>query len=117
MAYIDVKRYFLQVQDQYLEMLSDTKELDEAAKAGQVSQENYEAAQALMLRLKENYERLCYIMFLFNQPARKKKKAKYNAQNSVTASALNNSSEEAILAENADVLKQFKELINKKEEN
>lgn len=108
-----VKNYYLQVQEQYVQMLEDAKDFDEALKKGLVDQVQFDQAQVLMNRVKENYERLSYIIYLFYQPNRDKKVAKFNNQtkqlhNHFTES---NASKDAILSENADLLKEFKKLM------
>jgi iron uptake system EfeUOB component EfeO/EfeM len=76
-----VKHYYLQCQEQYFDMLNDAKDFDEALKKGLVDQEQFDQAQVLLNKIKENYERLSYIMYLFVQPNRPNKVAKFNKQN------------------------------------
>ena len=108
-----VKHYYLQVQEQYFQMLEDSKDYDEALKGGFIGQAQYDQAQSIMSRVKENYERISYIIYLFYQPNRDKKVAKFNKQNKNLHTALSESnySKEAILKENEDLLKEFKKLI------
>jgi iron uptake system EfeUOB component EfeO/EfeM len=108
-----VKNYYLQIQEQYLQMVEDSKDFDEAVKGGFMDQAQYDQAQSMLGRIKENYERLSYIIYLFYQPNRDKKVAKFNKQNKETYNHMSNStySQEAVLNENADILKEFKKLI------
>lgn len=113
MALKQVKDYYLQVQAQYLEMVADAKDFDEALKAGMVEQSQFDQAQEMLTRIKENYERLSYIMYLFMQPNRKEKVAKFNKQNKLTQAQLEkySGSQTTVMSENEDVLKEFKKLI------
>lgn len=113
MAKRDIIKYYQQVQNQYLEMLSDMKDFDEALKLGKVEQSQFDQAQNLVNKLKENYERLTYVMVLLNKPNKKSKKHKYERQNKNVISALKECDADAIsvLDEGADVLKQFKQLV------
>lgn len=113
MALKHVRNYYLQCQIQYLDMLNDAKDFDEALKKGLVDQAQFDQAQVLLNRVKENYERLSYIMYLFTQPNRPNKVAKFNKQNKEVYERMNASSysKEAVLNENSDLLKEFKKLI------
>jgi iron uptake system EfeUOB component EfeO/EfeM len=113
MALKQVKNYYLQVQEQYLEMVNDAKDFDEAIKKGLIDQAQYDQAQTLLNRVKENYERLSYIIYLFYQPNRDKKVAKFNNQHKELVKHFNSagSSKESILEENSDMLKQFKQIV------
>lgn len=112
MALKQVKDYYLQCQAQYLEMLNDAKDFDEALKGGFIEQGQFDQAQAMLNKVKENYERLSYIMYLFQQPNRANKVAKFNSQNKAVHQHLSHSgaSKESVLKENDDVLKEFKKL-------
>ena len=111
MALKHVKSYFREVEQQYFEMLSDAKDLDEALKGGFLEQEQVDQAKAMMDKIKENYDRLCYIMVLFNKPSRKKSAKKFEKQNSKALDYLKNSSQDAIITENTDVLNNFRAFI------
>lgn len=111
MARRDVLIYYTQVENQYLEMLADIKDYEAAHKSGEITDEKYNELTNMIEALKANYERLSYIMFLLNAPARDSKKAKYYKQNKKVVGALTNSSEEKIINENADILKNLKQLL------
>ena len=114
-----VKEYYLQCQEQYFEMLADAKDFDEALKNGQVLQSQFDQAQELLNVVKENYERLSYIMFLFNKPNRNKKEGKFLKENALIAEHFNNSNNnaEAVKLENRNVLDKFKELLKEVKNN
>lgn len=111
MARRDVLIYFKQVENQYLEMLEDVKDYDKDHANGELSDEKYNELMAQIDIVKVNYERIAYIIFLLNAPARDTKKSKYNAQNKKLHSGLANSSLDKILDENADALKKIKGLL------
>lgn len=109
MAKSHVIRYYLEVEYQYQEMLDTLKEVKELVKEGKISPEAFEQEAQSVERLKENYERISYIMFLLNQPKRKSKKLDRNTLS--WYNELKNQSKEAIINENNDVLCTFKQLV------
>jgi iron uptake system EfeUOB component EfeO/EfeM len=113
MALKHVRSYYLQCQEQYMEMVNDAKDFDDALKKGLVDQTQFDQAQVLLHKVKENYERLSYIMYLFLQPNRDKKVAKFNKQNKNLHNHISTSnySSEAVISENDDILKEFKKLV------
>ena len=117
MAYKHVKQYYKEVENLYFQMLADAKEYDEALKAGFLTQEQVDEATKLMAPIKQNYERLSYIMFLFNQPNRPQKVQKYNNSNKKISSAVATFGKEAVIQECEDTLKNFKEYIKNLEVN
>ena len=116
MAKGDINLYFLEVQDQYFEMLDNLKEFKELAVEGKVSQDEYDQMLREVELLKSNYERIAYIIMLLNKP---KKSKRENADiNNSWYNALSGASKEVILDENKDVLVDLKNLIRKsKQEN
>ena len=117
MARKDVLIYFKQVEDQYLEMLEDVKDYDKDHAHGEISDEKYDELMGLIDRVKDNYERIAYIVFLLNAPARDRKKAKYERQNKRVFHGLENSSLYKVLDENADALKNIKKILKERESN
>lgn len=113
MAKRHVIDYYLQVQDLYFEMLNDAKDFDDALKDGFVTQEQVEQSQMMFDRIKDNYDRLSYIIVLLNQPNRKKKLARHQNQNKEVYNYLREVSQENSLFEMKDDLKKFKEFIKK----
>lgn len=111
MAYKHVKEYFKKVENMFIEMVNNAKEFDDAYKEGFLTQEQIDNANTLLTPIKQNYERLAYIMYLFNMPNRSKKARKYNNSNKKISNALRDSNEECIIKECEDSLKYFKEYI------
>ncbi len=117
MAKKDVVLYFLQVQNQYIELLNNVKDLKEALQGGYLDEEHFQQAQTEIDIVKNNYERLAYVMMLLNQPQRKSKKDRELKENLEWYNALQGSSKEAILDENRDALADFKKLIKEIKES
>ena len=111
MAKRDVVMYFLQVQNQYQELLGDVKDLEEALKSKHIEQEQFDLAKKDIDVVKDNYERLAYIMMLLNKPQRKKKQAGEEAVNKKWYDYLKGASKEAIIDENKDALADFKKIV------
>ena len=109
MARSHVVQYFLEVENQYIEMAENLKEMQQLAAENKISADDYEQILREVEIIKSNYERIGYIMFLLNKPQRKGKKL-----DKTTLSwyeALKTSSKEAILDENRDALCTLKALI------
>lgn len=117
MARKDVIKYFLEQQNLYFEMLDDVKEFDIALKKGIIEQDAFDNAQKDMKIVKDNYERLAYIVMLLNKPKRKDKEKLYNKLNDSWYKELKGSSREAIYDESKDALSDFKKLIKEKSLN
>lgn len=113
MAKKHVINYYKQVQDTYFEMLNDVADFDQAYKDGIISQEQFDNAQILLEKIKDNYERLSYILLLLNQPSKKEKLKKFKNQNKKVYSYLENVSQDKSISESEDALKELKELIRK----
>lgn len=111
MALKDVKQNFIEIQNQYFELLDDVKDFDEAFKEGRFTQEQYEEALAQVEKLKSHYEYWSYFMFLLNKPNNKKKQAKYEKQEEIIVKALRPYEASHVLKENENVLTQFRKLL------
>ena len=85
MARKDVIAYYLQQQSVYLRMVAMAKAVDEDCKKGLISRDERERLQERLApsigQIRDNYERLSYIMLLLNEPKRKSKKKAYARQN------------------------------------
>lgn len=116
MARRHVLQYFCEIEDQYNEMMSLIPVYKEMAQEGAISPEDYKNNLEYIDRLKENYERIAFIVMLLNKPNRKDKSEDRIMQS--WYDALKFSSKEAIMDENRDCLSYLKETIRKvKEEN
>lgn len=85
MARKDVLAYYLQQQGIYLRMVATAKKVDEDLRSGLITREERdrlsEALAPSIGQIRDNYERLSYIMLLLNEPKRKSKKKAYLRQN------------------------------------
>ena len=119
MSIKDVKKYYDQVEQQFFEMNQAAKELNEECALGNIPKEMVEQAEAMALPLRQNYERLSYLIYLLNMPNKKEKKFWYNNQNKklVNDFKLLNADQEAQLQENILSLSKFKEFVNKLKED
>lgn len=105
-----VKDYYLKIEDMYIELLEDLKEMEEDFKKGECTEEELNNLLKPVNSIKDNYQRLAYVMYLLAQPNRDKKKAKYNKQNKNLVSEFNRLgiSQDIELDESRDALKEFK---------
>ena len=105
-----VKDYYLKTEDMYIELLAGLKEMEDEFKKGECTEEELNNLLEPVNNIKENYQRLAYVMYLLAQPNRDKKKAKYDKQNRYLVSEFNRLgiSQDIELDESKDALKQFK---------
>ena len=106
MSYLDVKKYYLDVHQQYVEMTNYMEDFEKRFKNGEISEEQAEDIRDNYEVLKANYDRLSYIMYLFELPKSTKHK-----QTSVLLKdkmyVLAHAGKEVVVDENTDVLKAF----------
>ena len=77
MAIKDVKQYYYTMQAQYMEMQSDLADFEQAFADGYVTEDQLAAAREDIDKLRVNYDRLTYIMYLLEIPNRPRKKARH----------------------------------------
>lgn len=124
MALIYVKEYYVKMLNQYIETKEDLKDFEQALKDGYITEEKLQDAIEDVERIKENLDRLGYIMFLLELPKRKKKKDRYleNGSNKLLLNYFKktHSDAESVEAENINLLthlrRELKALKNKKDE-
>lgn len=105
-----VNNYYKQICDQYFEMLQDIKDLEKEAAEGLIEPERVDRLKEQVEPIKNNYERLSYIMFLLHQPERKSKHKKYQEQNKKLLNSLDKkNSLESVIEENNEALKHIGE--------
>lgn len=105
-----VKKYYEEVSQQYHEMLENIQEVEKEAMEGMVEPERIERLQAQIAPIKQNYERVSYIMFLLNQPQRKSKQPAYRIRNKKFLKQFDSkNSLEAVIEENNEALKSIGE--------
>lgn len=109
MAKKHVIQYFLEVENEYLELVGNLSEFRELAAEGKISNDDLIQMISEIDKVKENYTRIGYIMFLLNKPNRNSKEL--SAEEQSWYDALKYASKEAILDESRDVLCKMKELI------
>lgn len=81
MAMKQVKEYYQQVEKLYLDLASELTEMEEDFKNGECTEEELQNLLIPVNNIKDNYQRLSYILYLLYQPNKKEKKKKYERQN------------------------------------
>lgn len=121
MALRDVKEYYFKMLGQYFEMKADLADFEQALKDGFITEDQMQAAIEDVDKVKQNYERLSYIMYLLNLPNRKSKQEKYIKMNKklVAEFEARQADTKSVELENRDALKAFREEMERlqKEEN
>ena len=115
MAVKDVKEYYFKLQAQKAELEADIVDFEEALRNGFITEEQVQAAKDELIPYQINLDRLTYIMYLLELPARKSKKAKFAKQNKKILAELKNrkADEESVLNENKSALDSFRKEVKK----
>ena len=110
-----VKKYYLEVERNYIETVRHAEEYLKCYKEGKISDEQFETFEKNLNVIKNDYEKLAYVMFLFNQPQRKEKVNKYNQQNKllIDGFARLNTDKKSIMTVHSYILERFKEELPK----
>ena len=122
MAKRDVVQYYLEQEATYSQMLEDVNDLEKSYKSGNMDYDRYAQLRDSLTEdiqaIKEEYERLSYVMFLLNMPNRVEKKDRYKKENQAYFAYLEKYSKEKLVDDSKDILAKFKEQIRKyNEEN
>lgn len=114
MAIKDVRQYFYTMLDQYLEEKRNLADFEQALKDGLITEEQMQEAIQTVSSLETNYYRLAYIMYLFDMPNRKEKKAVYVQQYKTILKELETlgADIDSVKKENSDALIHFKAALN-----
>lgn len=108
MALIDVKEYYYKMLEQYLEMKDDLADFEQAVKDGHITEDQLVLVKEDFAAVEQNYQRLTYIMYLFELPKRKRKKIKFkkNKSNSLieTYMRANHADTAAVIDENTSMI-------------
>lgn len=111
MALVDVKQHYMQITNQYFEMLSDIKDLEDAYKDGMLSEDQILQAKEMLEAVKSQYMTWSSIMYDLNTPKRKSKMEKFRQQNKDIEEELKGYLPEELIDENYNVLTRFKEYV------
>lgn len=117
MAIKDLKEYYDTVAEAYVEMLKEAKDFEKEYKQGHLTEEQLKQMQATISPLKENYERLSYVMLLLNKPRKTSKEKAFYKQNRMLYNYLKDSSSDKVIQEDTDVLVTFRQLIKDLQED
>ena len=108
MAKKDFDRYYEEVENTYLEMLENLRDMEREMADGLVDPDMFEQMKEMIIPLKNNYETLGYVKFLLNKPVKKEKEKRYILQNKKLLA--HSKTKEQVLKENRQVLDNLKEL-------
>ena len=121
MARRHLVQYFVELESNYAQMLEDVNELEKSYKSGNMDYERYAQLRDVLTPkiepLKEEYERLSYVMFLLNIPNRVKKEDRYKKEYSTYFAYLDKFSKEKIVDESSDFLAKFKKSVEEWKES
>lgn len=113
MALIDVKEYYYKMLNQYMEMKADLADFEQALKDGHITEDQLLVACEDVAEVEKNYNRLTYIMFLYELPKTKRKRAKFfkNKSNADVEAELTarHADVKSVIDENESVLTHLRE--------
>lgn len=120
MALKDVKKYYYDVQAQLIAAKEDLADFNEEVQKGNITEDKLTAILDELDLMQINYDRLTYIMYLFELPNRphKKKRFKQIKNNIAIENELSNRNATAndVITENYNSLKLIREEIKKLKE-
>lgn len=73
MALRDVRDYFFSIEKMYIQMKNTVEQVNKELAEGNVTEEQAMKCQSMMKPLLDNYNRIAYIMYLFQKPGIKSK--------------------------------------------
>lgn len=112
MAYKHLFDYYNQICEQYQDMVDNLKDFEQEAMKGLIEPERLDQIKESIQPLMRNYERISYIMYLVNKPARKQKAAKYDKQCAKTLKKLKENNDlQAVKEENEESIKALKNIL------
>lgn len=119
MALRDVKEYYYNTMMQYLTMKEDLADFEQALADGYITEDKLEVVKADIAAVEQNYQRLAYIMFLFNLPQRKHKQEKFLKANTklIDEFARLKADKDAVINGNKDILSHFKQELQRLSES
>lgn len=103
----DFDREYNVIENQYLEMLENLKDMEKELADGLVSPDMLDQMKQVMEPLLVNYRMWSYVKFLLNKPIKKQKETKYKNQNKKLMSQMKTFDE--MKEENNQVLNELKE--------
>ena len=109
MAKKDVDNYFKQICNDYHELIETLHEMEEEVSKGLLNPDQLEQLKMTIEPMKINWQRISYIMFLLNKPAKKSKYKRYLNQNKKLIQ--DNASLDVIHKENSDCIKFAKDIM------
>ena len=115
MAVRDIKEYYYKLQAQKAELEADIADFEEALRNGFITEEQVQAAKDELIPYQINMDRLTYIMYLLELPARKSKQAKFAKQNKKVLDELKSRAADdiSVIDENKSALDSFRREIKK----
>ena len=113
MALKDVKSYYYKMLSQYIESKNDLADFEAALKTCYITEDQLTEAKDDVEQMKNNVDRLAYILYLFELPNRKDKKvlAKKRNENLEEYFSRVEADESAVMDENLSLLTHLRETL------
>ena len=118
MAVRDVREYYWKLLAQQEEMQNDLEDFTEALQNGYITEEKLEDVKLEVNRLKENVDRVAFILYLLEKPNRAAKQPKHDKANKKLLNELDkrNATDENVYAENKSALDHIRAELKKLKE-
>lgn len=105
----DVENYFNTVNAQYHEFTEELKDFEDLCRQHIVDPDVVQSAKKQFLVVKDNWERLNYVMYLLNRPVKKAKHKTYDRQSSKLLA--NCVTSEEVIIQNSKAKEEFQQII------
>lgn len=112
MAIKDVRNYYNEMTAQFLDLEQEIKDFENECMNGLIEPERLEEIKENIKPLQENFQRISYIMYLLNKPAKKSKAIAYENLNKKLLRFIKaENTLESIKVENDKILEKNKKII------
>lgn len=109
MSKIDFEKYYEKIGDQYHELVSTLKELEEYAINNPVDPSMIENMKNTIEPIKQSFQTVSYIKYLLDLPKRKNKIKKFKKQNKKLLNKFNKEIEEGKIKSNDNIIRNIKD--------
>lgn len=110
MSKIDFEEYYTKIGDQYHELVSTLKELEEYAINNPVDPVMIENMKKTIEPIKKSFQTTSYIKYLLDLPKRKSKIKKFEKQNKKLLNKFNKEEEKKNISLNDKIIKDIKDI-------
>lgn len=110
MAVKDLEEYYSKMTAQYKELVKERKLFEQQAMDNMLPPEALDNFKDLIAPIKQNWERITYIMYLLHKPTKKSKHKQYDRQSKKLLSKIDkNNTADSVYNENKETLEKIRD--------